>query len=153
MGDEGGRGQRLGDRSALERCARDFVGAGGPIARAPETPTSGREKNVTRHDEEERRWFPLWLGACARPRRATYPSGVPLRSLPALGRPEGGLPVEVRGDEHGVGGPRPERGLAEVHGVAREGELHFLGLGLGLGARDGEPDGTFDRLRHGDRVA
>jgi len=40
-----------------------------------------------------------------------------------------------------------------VHGVAREGELHFLGLGLGLGARDGEPDGAFDRLRHGDRVA
>ena len=61
--------------------------------------------------------------------------------------------MEVRGDEHGVGGPRPERGLAEVHGVAREGELHFLRLGLGLGARDGEPDGALDRLRHGDRVA
>jgi hypothetical protein len=61
--------------------------------------------------------------------------------------------VEVRGDEHGVGRPRLERGLAEVHGVAGEGELHFLGLGLGLGARDGEPDRAFDRLRHGDRVA
>ena len=39
-----------------------------------------------------------------------------------------------------------------MHGVAGEGELHFLGLGLGLGARDGEPDGALDRLRHGDRV-
>ena len=111
MGDGGGRGQRLGDRSALERCARDFVGAGGPIARAPETPTSGREKNVTRHDEKARRWFPLWLGARARVHDARRtPLVSPCDPSPLWGDPRVVFPWKCGVMSTGLGDPGPSEG-------------------------------------------
>ena len=109
MGAVGVRGWAIEARSrgALEISSAPAVRS--RVRRKPRL--RGREKNVTRHDEEERRWFPLWLGAQAGVHDARRtPLVSPCDPSPLWGDPRVVFPWKCGVMSTGLGDPGPSEG-------------------------------------------